>query len=114
MLMHVVRQLRPTHPIFNTVLGNLYADGTKYIAKHSDAETDLCSDAFIASLSLGAVRDFDLWDKKAKKRILRVALADGSLFIMGRNFQKKLQHDLPKRLRVKHARVNLTFRMIKE
>lgn len=111
MVMNTVLRIRPSHPNINIVLGNLYNDGTRYIARHSDNEDLL--EAFIASLSLGSERDFDVWNKTTKQRIERVALKSGSLFLMGRKFQQCLQHDLPKRLKVKTPRINLTFRCTK-
>jgi len=109
-LMPLTEKFRPNHPKYNVVLGNLYRDGKDYIAKHSDAETVHNTDCFIASFSLGAERDFDIWNKAEKKRILRIKLAHGSVLLMGRLMQNKTQHDLPKRLKIKEPRINLTFR----
>lgn len=110
-IMSKVCQVRTDeHPTFNVCLGNLYRDGTNYISKHSDAESVHNRDSFIASVSLGSVRDFDIWDKAKKERILRIPLAHGSLLLMGKAMQDKTQHDLPKRLKIKEPRINLTFR----
>lgn len=109
-----VDKLKPNHPVFNAVLGNLYRDGSDYIAAHSDDESEHNKECFIASISLGSVRDFVLKDKKGGKTIFSVPLAHGSLFIMGKNFQDKLKHLVPKRLRVKKPRINLTFRVFEE
>jgi alkylated DNA repair dioxygenase AlkB len=43
---------------FDYVLINYYANGNNYIGYHSDDERDLKSNGVIASLSLGASRDF--------------------------------------------------------
>lgn len=104
------KKFRTNHPEFNVVLGNYYADGNDYIGDHSDDETEHEQNAFIASLSLGAVRDFWIRDKKTGKRIVTIPLAPGSLLLMGQNFQKRLKHGLPKRKKVDHPRINLTFR----
>ena len=80
------------------------------IGDHADDETDHEQGAFIASVSLGAVRDFWIRDKESGKLIMTIPLASGSLFLMGKNFQTKLKHGLPKRKKVKHPRINLTFR----
>jgi alkylated DNA repair dioxygenase AlkB len=108
-----VDKLKPNHPAFNAVLGNLYRNGNDYIAAHSDDESEHNKECFIASISLGAVRDFVLKDQRGKT-VFSIPLAHGSLFIMGKNFQKKLKHLVPKRLRVKEPRINLTFRVFQE
>jgi alkylated DNA repair dioxygenase AlkB len=108
-----VDKLKPNHPTFNAVLGNLYRNGNDYIAAHSDDESEHNKKCFIASISLGAVRDFVLKDQRGKT-VFSIPLAHGSLFIMGKNFQKKLKHLVPKRLRVKEPRINLTFRVFQE
>lgn len=110
----VTDKLKPHHPEFNATLGNLYRTGHDYIAEHSDDESAHNKECFIASISLGAVRDFVLKDKKTKETVYSIPLAHGSLFIMGKDFQKKLKHLLPKRLRVKDPRINLTFRVFEE
>lgn len=111
-IMSTILAIRPNHPLLTTNLGNLYRNGHDYVADHSDDETDLNRDAFIASISLGAERDFDLKIKGSKERVLRINLKHGSLFLMGKNFQKNLIHGIPKRLRVKDPRLNLTFRAL--
>jgi len=108
------KKFRAEHPEFNVVLGNYYIDGNSYIGDHADDETDHEQEAFIASVSLGAVRDFWIRDKKTGELIMTIPLASGSLFLMGKNFQAKLKHGLPKRKRVKHPRINLTFRRFAE
>jgi alkylated DNA repair dioxygenase AlkB len=110
----IAQSLRSGHAAFNVVLGNLYRDGRDYIGRHSDAETVHEGDSMIASISLGAERDFDIRDKKTKKLVLRVKLPHGSLFLMGRNFQQMLTHELPKRLKIKDPRINLTFRRFEQ
>lgn len=109
-IFEVCKTIRSDHLEFNVVLGNRYKDGEDYIGDHADDETDHEKSAFIASLSLGAVRDFWIRDKKTNERILTIPLEPGSLFIMGKNFQNKLKHGLPKRKKVKSPRINLTFR----
>lgn len=104
------KKFRADHPEFNVVLGNYYKDGNSYIGDHADDETEHEQESFIASLSLGAVRDFWIRDKKTGKRIVTISLAAGSLLLMGKNFQNKLKHGLPKRQKVTHPRINLTFR----
>ena len=78
---------------------------------HSDDEKELGEEPVIASLSFGATRRFVFRNKKTnmKKEVL---LEHGSLLIMKGKSQLKYQHSLPKMLKVKESRVNLTFRNI--
>jgi alkylated DNA repair dioxygenase AlkB len=109
-VLEMCKKFRPNHPEFNVVLGNRYKDGNDYIGDHSDDETEHEKNAFVASLSIGAVRDFWIRDKKTGERILTIPLASGSLFLMGKNFHDKLKHGVPKRKKVQDVRINLTFR----
>lgn len=97
---------------FNSVLANLYQDGSKYMNWHSDNELELGMEPIIASVSLGAERDFVLRLKHHHSYKLRFALASGSTLIMGHGVQTHFEHALPKRLKCKSSRINLTFRFI--
>lgn len=107
----VVEEINPGHPELNAVLGNRYLNGYNYIGKHSDSESDLHTGSFIVSVSLGAHRDFVFTHKKTGKKI-SIELKPGSVLLMGGDCQKNWSHELPKRLRVKDPRINLTFRSI--
>lgn len=97
---------------FNFVLINYYRNGDDYMGWHSDNEKSLGPKPDIASISLGAARDF-LFRKKEDKSIKKkIHLESGSLLIMKGNCQSEWQHSLPKRKRVKEERINLTFRKI--
>jgi alkylated DNA repair dioxygenase AlkB len=112
-----LQQLQTGHP-FNSVLANLYRDGNDSMGWHSDDEPELGTRPVIASISLGAERDFQLRRRKrsgskttagpAKNRLL----PHGSLLLMAGNSQRDWQHALPKRRRVSKPRVNLTFRLV--
>ncbi|MGY6554494.1 MAG: alpha-ketoglutarate-dependent dioxygenase AlkB family protein [Wenzhouxiangella sp.] len=100
---------------FNSVLCNLYRDGRDYMGWHADDEVELGRDPCIASISLGASRRFMLRPKRQRAdAALRheYRLDSGSLMLMKGDLQHHWQHQLPKALRVKEARVNLTFRRI--
>ena len=99
------------HPKLNAVLGNKYNDGKQYIGYHSDDEGDLHPDAFIVSVSLGAERDFVFKHKKTGETV-SVPLKSGSIVLMGGDCQKNWKHSVPKRMRVKEPRINLTFRSV--
>ncbi|MBE7176242.1 MAG: alpha-ketoglutarate-dependent dioxygenase AlkB [Mucilaginibacter polytrichastri] len=94
---------------FNACLLNLYHSGDEGMGWHSDDEKMIARDSPIASLSLGAKRKFALKHKTLKTRIT-VELENGSLLLMKGATQRFWLHSLPKSLRVKERRINLTFR----
>jgi alkylated DNA repair dioxygenase AlkB len=93
------------------------------ISWHSDGEEDLLPDAPIASVSLGAVRRFDLRpnaEEEGRHRRapiqhddVRTDLASGSLFVMGRRVQAYNRHQVAAQMKVVDARINCTFRVTK-
>jgi alkylated DNA repair dioxygenase AlkB len=96
---------------FNSLLLNLYRDGQDSIGFHSDAEPELGVNPVIASISLGAVRQFMLKHIKTGKK-LKYDLAHGSLLVMGGTCQHHWVHGVPKIKTTVGARINLTFRRI--
>lgn len=98
---------------FNFALCNEYADGEVALGWHADDENDLVRDAPIASVSLGATRDFALRRGSSGKASVTVALESGSLLIMGGATQRFYQHRVPERVRCREKRINLTFRVMK-
>lgn len=96
---------------FNTCLANLYRDGNDSNGWHSDNEPELGPDPIIASVSLGATRDFRLRHNETRQTHT-LGLTHGSLLLMGAGSQTHWQHTLPKRKRVTQPRVNLTFRQL--
>lgn len=96
---------------FNSCLANLYHDGNEGMSWHADDERELEPEGTIASLSLGVSRDF-LFKHKTTRHRIRHHLETGSLLIMKGAIQKYWLHSLPKRKKVKTARINLTFRNI--
>lgn len=97
---------------FNAVLCNLYRDGQDSMGWHSDNEPELGERPVIASLSLGSTRTFRFRDLSTKKETVDFELSHGSLLIMNAGVQKDWEHLVPKRLRIKQPRINLTFRLI--
>jgi alkylated DNA repair dioxygenase AlkB len=97
---------------FNSVLCNLYRDGHDSMSMHSDSERELGQNPVIASLSLGAVRRFQLRHRKRKGVGLDVDLPDGSLLIMRGELQHHYRHGVPKQPQIQAPRINLTFRRI--
>ena len=96
---------------FNFALCSLYPDGAAGLGWHSDDEDDLEPGAPIASLSLGAARDFSVRQLQPPRLTLSQCLSNGSLLLMeGARFQERYRHCLPERLRCHEPRINLTFR----
>ena len=115
-VLHVLRArlTRETGVAFNTVLANLYRNGADSVGWHADDEAELGDAPSIASVSLGAERDFQLRHRRRKDLALHtVALPHGSLLLMRGDTQKMWKHQLPRRKRVSSARINLTFRLLR-
>lgn len=98
----------------NSVLVNLYRDGQDCMGWHADDEPELGEQPVIASLSLGAERDFLLRrsGKSGASPKRNIRLTDGSLLVMAGDTQRFWQHALPRRRRITEPRINLTFRRV--
>ncbi|GFS33305.1 alpha-ketoglutarate-dependent dioxygenase alkB homolog 3 [Trichonephila inaurata madagascariensis] len=105
----------------NSVLLNLYRHEKDSIAWHSDDESSMGICPTIASVSLGAVRRFEMRPKfhvteqvqdLEEDTVLYVNLTPGSLIIMDGCMQKDWQHRVPKEYHDKSPRINLTFRTV--
>ncbi|NQV98645.1 MAG: alpha-ketoglutarate-dependent dioxygenase AlkB [Rhodospirillales bacterium] len=97
---------------FNTVLLNLYRDGSDSMSWHSDDEPELGDNPVIASLNFGATRRFRFRNIKDRSKTLAVDLDDASLLLMGGPIQHHWQHALPKSKKPLGPRINLTFRQV--
>lgn len=97
---------------FNSVLANLYRDGSDSMGWHADKEKELGVNPFIASLSLGDERLFKICHNKTKQT-LDINLQHGDLLLTGGALQHHWRHSVPKTSREKSPRINLTFREIK-
>ncbi len=98
---------------FNSCLLNLYHSGSEGIGWHSDNETSLARYGVIASLSLGAERNFIFKHKKTGQKVSTL-LEQGSVLRMQGCTQTHWLHALPKTSQVSKPRINLTFRQICE
>lgn len=98
---------------FNSVLANLYRDGSDGVAWHADDEPELGEQPVIASVSLGAARRFDLRHRESGETV-KTLLPDGSVLVMSGRSQRDWIHQVPKTSRPVGPRVNLTFRCIHE
>jgi alkylated DNA repair dioxygenase AlkB len=94
---------------YNSCLANLYRDGRDQVRWHSDDEPELGPQPTIASLSLGAERDFKL-KRQSDGEVFTVPLRHGDLIVMRDESQADYRHSIPRRARVTETRVNLTFR----
>ena len=97
---------------FNTVFFNRYQGGDQYMGWHRDNEPELGEMPIIASLNLGASRDFQFRDYKDKINKQTLLLEAGDLFIMKSGFQEVMEHQVPKRKRQNGTRINITFRKV--
>tara|TARA_R110000782_G_scaffold159448_6_gene251616 strand:- start:341 stop:961 length:621 start_codon:yes stop_codon:yes gene_type:complete len=97
---------------FNSVLLNLYRDGSDKVSWHADDEKGLGINPLIASVSLGATRRFDLKHKTDPDEKLQLELAPGSLVIMKGALQHNWLHQIPVQKRITASRINLTYRTI--
>ncbi len=102
-----------TRARFNSVLLNYYRDGSDSMGMHSDDERELGARPVIASLSLGATRDF-IFKHRFRKDLatVKLALQDGSLLLMSGDTQRCWRHGINKVRRDCGPRINLTFRRV--
>ena len=97
---------------FNSVLCNLYRDGSDGVDWHADDEPEFGSMPVIASLSLGATRRFDLRRVDDHSIKLELDLHHGDLVIMSGTTQALWRHRVPKTKKLVGERINLTFRNV--
>ncbi|MEH6745798.1 MAG: alpha-ketoglutarate-dependent dioxygenase AlkB [Maribacter arcticus] len=97
---------------FNSVLLNLYRNGSDKVSWHADDEKGLGTNPLIASVSLGATRRFDLKHKTDSEEKLQLELVPGSLVIMKGAIQHNWLHQIPVQKKILDSRINLTFRTI--
>ncbi|WP_281832734.1 alpha-ketoglutarate-dependent dioxygenase AlkB family protein [Vibrio nigripulchritudo] len=96
---------------FNSVLANLYRDGSDSMGWHQDNEPELGTNPVIASVSLGDTRRFALKHKHLDEK-QEFNLTHGSLLIMAGETQHYWLHSVPKTKKAKKQRINLTFRHV--
>lgn len=97
---------------YQQCLINFYTNGTEYIGPHSDDETQLVHSVPIYSFSFGSPRDFVVQGKESDYRLV-IPMHDNSCLVMNGEMQKHFKHSVPKRLKVKNPRINVTFRLFK-
>jgi len=97
---------------FNSALLNFYRNGQDSMGWHRDNEKELGHHPVIASVSLGAMRSFQIREYRDKNKKLELQLNHGSLLLMRGNMQENWQHAVPKRKNCVEERINITFRKI--
>ena len=97
---------------FNSVLCNLYRDGSDGVDWHADDERELGDEPIIGSLSLGATRRFDLRRVDDHSQRESIDLHHGDLVIMRGTTQALWRHRVPRTKRHVGERINLTFRRV--
>lgn len=104
-----LKNIKKLLPKFNICLVNYYEHGKKAIGWHSDNE-EKGSTSCIASISLGAERQFSFRKTGTKEIYKSILLHHGSLLVMGEGCQENYQHSLMVS-KCKTPRLNLTFRL---
>jgi len=101
---------------YQGLLINWYKDGSHYIGKHRDKETQLVKGSAIYSLSYGQDRDFVIEADEQPCTYRKVIhMNDGSGIIMGGQTQTFYKHSVPPRAKSKcmGRRINITARLFK-
>ena len=101
-----------TGTTFNGVLLNYYRDGNDSVAWHSDKDTIPGLKTEIASVSIGAERNFDFRNKSNHKQQYSIKLEHGSLLLMKGDLQQFWEHRIAKSKIPMKGRINLTFRKV--
>ena len=96
---------------FNSVLLNFYRDQNDSVAWHSDRDGVPGRNKYVASVSFGEGRIFDLRYKQNLRKVFSVLLENGSYLLMKDEFQDKWQHRVAKSKLCMGPRINLTFRI---
>lgn len=97
---------------FNSVLLNLYRDGSDSMAWHADDERELGRNPVIGSVSFGQIRTLQLKHKTEKGNRQNIQLPSGSYLLMQGPMQHHWLHQIAKSRRALGERINLTYRKI--
>lgn len=95
---------------FNAVSVQYYRDGNDSVAWHSDHTEDLVDRAYVALVSLGAVREMQIRRKVRTRRPFSIDLEPGSLLVMGGLAQEQWEHHIPKVARPIAPRISIALR----
>lgn len=95
---------------FDYVLLNYYRNGYDKIGFHRDEEATEKDKNVIASISLGAVRKFQIKKRFGVPEEYLFYLPHGSCLMMRGNTQLHWLHSVPQQPEITQPRINLTFR----
>lgn len=105
--------------MLDKVSSHRYKDGLDHMGEHRDDERELDPCCPIASVSLGAARDFVFRHRNSRGGVgkggpppVKLELAHGSLLLMNAPTNTHWYHSLPVRKKCQAPRINLTFRRI--
>lgn len=93
----------------NNCLLNYYLNGESSMGFHSDSTDELEPGTGVAIVSLGSAREMLFRLKRERSHEVALALEEGSLMYMTREFQDEWLHAIP-RSPGSGARISLTFR----
>ena len=112
-LLEIRQQLSElTDGTFNSVLLNLYRNGSDSVAWHADDEKELGVSPTIASVSFGQTRKFAFKKKDAGTEVLSIDLNHGDVLIMSGETQQNYLHQIPRSAKKMEPRINMTFRSV--
>lgn len=115
LLLHIKEKVEALAAVtFNSVLLNLYRNGSDSVAWHADNEPELGDEPVIGSVSFGAERTCQFKSIGNTKDLSSVVLGHGSVLVMSGESQRQWLHQIPKVKKRLTERVNLTFRVIAE
>ncbi len=97
---------------FNSVLLNLYRDGSDSMSWHADDEPELGCNPVIGSVSLGQGRPLQMKQKSDGSNRRTIPLTNGSYLLMQGAVQHHWLHQVAKSRRHMGERINLTYRLI--
>lgn len=100
--------------VFNSALLNQYRNNLDSMGWHRDNEKELGPDPVIGSVSFGASRIFQFRHYLDKKVMISRELTHGSLLLMHGQTQHSWEHRVAKQGKEAGARINLTFRVIRD
>ena len=111
----LVREMaeRHTGTTFDYCFLNRYRDGHDAVAWHGDRDGTRDARLVVASLSLGATRQFQLRPKKdsgLRHDPITIDVAHGDLVVMAGDTQLYWEHRVPRDPRLTGERLNVTFR----
>ena len=98
---------------YNSILINLYNNGSDYIPPHSDNEDSIEDLSYILTISLGATRNLKFTEITSGSPVHSIESGHGDVFVMSKSSQSVYRHELIQDPHVSDKRVDLTFRLIK-